>query len=351
MFVCQSLGNGGAERVVSVLSRALDKKLYKIYILAMTGTEVAYQLDPNVRILLPSSEIADGVRGKLQRIAAIRKHVRKEKIDTVIAFSHYNAMFAVLACMGLKVRIIGSERNDPAQIQDRKVLNTMRSILYRRLDCLVCQTNDAKAYFSEAIQRKSVIILNPITSGLPDPWTGERDHRIVTFCRLNAQKNLPMLIDAFEIFHRVHSDYQLEIYGNGEEKEKLEKLIRSKKLENAIYLHPFCRDIHSRVRSAAAFALSSDYEGLSNSMIEAMAIGLPVAVTDCPCGGARMVIEHGVNGLLVTVGDAQAMSQAISSIIDDHELAACLSGEAVKIRQKLDEKQIAEQWADILKQY
>lgn len=348
MFVCQSLGSGGAERVVSVLSKALDKTEYQIFILAMNSREAAYSIEQTVRVLVPEKTIKGGNAGKLQRIATIRKEITRNNIDVVIAFSHYNAMFSVLAASGLKVRVIGSERNDPAQIQNRKVINILRNVLYSKLDCLVCQTNDAKAFFSDNIQKKSVIIMNPISDDLPAPFEGEREKRIVTFCRLDKQKNIPMLIDAFEKLYQKHAEYVLDIYGDGPEKENLIKYIEEKGLRSAIHLHPFCKDIHNQVRKASAFALSSNYEGLSNSMIEAMAIGLPTVVTDCPCGGAKMVIEDGVNGILVPVGDSDAMGSALLSVIEQPEYAKRLAEEGKIIRDILDSKVIANHWKRVI---
>ena len=197
MFVCQSLGNGGAERVVSVLTDELSEADYRVFILTMTKEKQVYNINENVEIVAPHKNYNAGILGKLQRVKIIRDEIIKHKIDVVVAFSHYNAMFSVIASYGLPVRIIGSERNDPAQLKNRKILNSTRNILYKKLDCLVCQTDEAKAYFPNKIQEKTTIILNPISASIIDPYCGEKEKKIVTFCRLEPQKNLRMLIDAF----------------------------------------------------------------------------------------------------------------------------------------------------------
>lgn len=92
------------------------------------------------------------------------------------------------------------------------------------------------------------------------------------------------------------------------------------------------------------FVSSSSFEGLSNSMLEAMAIGLPTICTDCPCGGARMIIINGVNGILVPNGDKDALAQAMAQVADDSKLAAYLSKNAMKIREDLSIKKIARLW-------
>lgn len=344
MFVCQSLGNGGAERVVSVLTDELSEADYRVFILTMTKEKQVYNINENVEIVAPHKNYNAGILGKLQRVKIIRDEIIKHKIDVVVAFSHYNAMFSVIASYGLFVRIIGSERNDPAQLKNRKILNSTRNILYKKLDCLVCQTDEAKAYFPNKIQEKTTIILNPISASIIDPYCGEKEKKIVTFCRLEPQKNLRMLIDAFEMLYEEYPDYELNIYGEGSERENLLNYIVSKGLVNVISIKPFCKDVHQKVMKATIFALPSNYEGLSNSMIEAMALGIPTVVTDCPCGGARMVIENNKNGIMVAVDDPKAMYEAFKKIIVSPKFAKELSNNGVKIRDKLNCKKIAKQW-------
>ena len=344
MFVCQSLGNGGAERVVSVLTDELSEADYRVFILTMTKEKQVYNINENVEIVAPHKNYNAGILGKLQRVKIIRDEIIKHKIDAVVAFSHYNAMFSVIASYGLPVRIIGSERNDPAQLKNRKILNSTRNILYKKLDCLVCQTDEAKAYFPNKIQEKTTIILNPISASIIDPYCGEKEKKIVTFCRLEPQKNLRMLIDAFEMLYEEYPDYELNIYGEGSERENLLNYIVSKGLVNVISIKPFCKDVHQKVMKATIFALPSNYEGLSNSMIEAMALGIPTVVTDCPCGGARMVIENNKNGIMVAVDDPKAMYEAFKKIIVSPKFAKELSNNGVKIRDKLNCKKIAKQW-------
>lgn len=344
MFVCQSLGNGGAERVVSVLTDELSEADYRVFILTMTKEKQVYNINENVEIVAPHKNYNAGILGKLQRVKIIRDEIIKHKIDVVVAFSHYNAMFSIIASYGLPVRIIGSERNDPAQLKNRKILNSTRNILYKKLDCLVCQTDEAKAYFPNKIQEKTTIILNPISASIIDPYCGEKEKKIVTFCRLEPQKNLRMLIDAFEMLYEEYPDYELNIYGEGSERENLLNYIVSKGLVNVISIKPFCKDVHQKVMKATIFALPSNYEGLSNSMIEAMALGIPTVVTDCPCGGARMVIENNKNGIMVAVDDPKAMYEAFKKIIVSPKFAKELSNNGVKIRDKLNCKKIAKQW-------
>jgi glycosyltransferase involved in cell wall biosynthesis len=165
---------------------------------------------------------------------------------------------------------------------------------------------------------------------------------------LSPQKNIPLLIDAFEMLLKDHTDYILRVYGEGPEKDNLKAYIKEKHLEDKAFIEDFASDIHERIKDAAMFVSTSDFEGLSNSMLEAMGIGLPVVCTDCPCGGAKMVIEDGVNGLLTPVGDGKAMYLAMKKILDDKNLANTLSANAKKVRNEYSRESIVEKWYELL---
>lgn len=93
---------------------------------------------------------------------------------------------------------------------------------------------------------------------------------------------------------------------------------------------------------------SSDYEGISNSMLEALAIGLPCICTDCPVGGAKMVIKNNINGILIPVGDQKALEQKMILLAENDELIEKLSQNAVKIRTKLSISNIADEWISFI---
>lgn len=155
-----------------------------------------------------------------------------------------------------------------------------------------------------------------------------------------------MLIHAFADFVKDHSDYTLEIYGDGTEHDHLLALIQELGLSGKAFIFPGRSDVHEVVRDAAMFVLPSNYEGLSNSMLEAMAIGLPVICTDCPCGGARMVIEDGKNGYLVPVGDMGALLKKMQVVVEEDTQKT--EREAAKIRISLDVASITEEWLKVL---
>ena len=157
-----------------------------------------------------------------------------------------------------------------------------------------------------------------------------------------------MMINAFSMLADEFPEYKLIIYGQGVLEDELRAQIKALNLENRILLPGFASNILEKVAPCSMYVSSSDFEGISNSMLEALGMGLPTVVTDCPVGGARMVINSGENGILVPVGDTKAMYEAMRSILKDPALAAQLSQEAIKVRDKFPLCKIAKRWLDVL---
>lgn len=349
VFISNFMGNGGAARVIAVLAEEMRKQGNKVVVASFVADGYKYTLSSDIeQITLKIDANVHGIKRKVQRICAIRNLLKKYKGASVIAFEYFVNMESIVAAFGLECDLIVSERNDPAQEDKKRGIKQIRNFLYSFANVLVCQTPDAKAYFPENIQKKAVIIPNPIMGDLPPSCVGVRKKRIVNFCRIEKQKNLPLLIDAFELFEKSHSGYQLYIYGNGAEKENISEYISKKKLDKVAFVHDAIANIHEEVKDYMMFVSSSDYEGLSNSMLEAMAIGLPVICTDCPCGGARMVIRDGKNGLLVPCNDKQALVNAIIKIADDKLLRDTISHASLEIKEELSVTAIVKKWNEII---
>ena len=140
----------------------------------------------------------------------------------------------------------------------------------------------------------------------------------------------------------------MKIYGTGLIEEEIKNYIKDKQADEFILMEGFSNRVHESILDCAGFLSSSDYEGLSNSMLEAMAIGLPCVCTDCPIGGAHMMIQDGINGLLVPVKDVSAMRDAIIELIENPNLGERMSIEAEKVKRLLDEKVICKKWEALL---
>lgn len=348
VFVMNNIGDGGAERVGVTVGKYLARQGNKVYIAKMFSTYNDYSVEGISDIVtLPNAK--NKYIKHLKRLIAFQRFCKKNDIETVVVMGVGDMMINLFKKLNPQIRLILSERNDPtSQYTVDKVLGQRVNRFLMDADRVVFQTEDARSYFSEEVQQKGVIIPNPIKSDLPEPYTGVRRKEIINFCRLNKQKNLPLLINAFERLHKDYPEYTLRIYGRGDLHDDLVKRIKENGLDEYIFIEDFSKDIHNRVRDAAMFVSSSDFEGISNSMLEAMAIGLPVVCTDCPAGGARMMIQNGVNGLLVPVRDETALYEAMRLIIREPENAKRMGSNAAHIKQRLAEEKICQQWESII---
>lgn len=348
IFISNEVGNGGAGRVISILAGALAEKGHAVQVCAYHKNDDGYPLHHQVKHFLLHTSCSQKQLSKLNRMLQLRRIMKKNPEAVFIAFEYFVNMQTIIAGTGLRNRIIISERNDPARQNQRIIIKFMRNWLYRWADVLVCQTPDASSYFPDAIQKKAVVIANPVKEGLPLSDRGAIKKEIVSFGRLEKQKNLSLLIEAFALLHQEHPDYMLSIYGSGSEKLSLEYDIARLNLSDFITLHESAADIHERIMNSAMYVSSSDYEGLSNSMIEAMALGLPCIATDCPCGGARMMIRSYENGILVPVRDEKALFQAMKYIIENPQEAAFMSRNAARVNQDLAADKVTADWEQII---
>jgi glycosyltransferase involved in cell wall biosynthesis len=259
-----------------------------------------------------------------------------------------------MACRGTGVPVVISVRIDP-RTDYVGLRNTLLIRRYMgRAAGAVFQTEDAKSFFSEELQKKSVVILNPITPKyIEAPAPDHREKVIVNAARLVQFKNQKMLVRAFAKVHRLHPDYILRIYGaDGGEGvlQELEQIIQDEGLEKAAFLMGQSDTLEKDLLSAAVFAYSSDYEGMPNSLMEAMALGLPCVSTDCPCGGPRELIQEGVNGMLVPVGDTDMLAEKICYMIEHPKEAEQMGRKASEISEKASLDAVYMQWKNYLEQ-
>jgi len=343
IFIIASMGGGGSERVISALSEQFIRWQHDVTIIMTAGNEIAYTLDARIKVKQIGGQTGGSLQKRLSRIAELRKLVKRNKNALFISFGTETNLFCILAGFGIKKRMILSERNDPNQCSYK----TARDMIYSLGNRFAFQTDAAKECFSRAIQKRSTVIPNPILQQIPERFTGKRDKTVVAVGRLTKQKNHALLLQAFKLFWEKHPEYRLIIYGQGELEAELRNLSCSLNLDSAIVLAGFSKDIIEKIKTAGMYVLSSDYEGISNSMVEAMAVGVPVIATDCPIGGARLCIEDGVNGLLVPVGDKEAMASAMSKLADNPHFADRLSKKAVEIHKRFSLENIAAQWLEL----
>lgn len=343
-FITASLVGGGAERVIANLSNEISARGHEVTILLTSEMIVEYELDSRINVFLVSNKTNGSIKGRVYRIMKLRQFFVEHKDMYYISLLTDTNIFVLLASIFTGIHLTISERNDP----NRYHAKVLRDIVYLLAKKIVFQTKDAKACYSKRLQKNSVVIPNPVSNNLEEPYYGKRRKQIVAVGRLEPQKNYELLLEAFGKLVLEYSEYQLVIYGKGKLKEKLLRKIQEEHLEDRVIFKGFSTNIWREEKDSAMYVLSSDYEGMPNSLLEAMAVGMPVISTNCPIGGPAMVIESEVNGLLVPVGDKEELYNAMKTFVRDEDYADKLGKEAVKIREKLGIEKICDQWLDYL---
>lgn len=350
LFAVSKLKNGGAERVVALLANKLVSAGYEVGILTIEGDEVAYQIDPEIDYM-PVVIGGNRYTRRIKRIFRARDAFKEFKPDIILSFLDRICFTTIPANFGLNNKLVVVVRNDPRNNDmSQGIKKHIRRFLFPKADFFVFQTTDERDYFSDDIRKKSAVIKNPISESMPEPLKNKNRTEIIGVGRLEPQKNWPMLLDAFENFARKHSEYRLKIYGEGPLRERLQGIIdNSDILRERVQLPGFVNNIYDVINSSGIFVLPSNFEGLSNAMLESMALGVPTICTDCPAYGAREVIISGENGILIPVGDVKKLEEALNRVAEDDTLVNKLSQNSVTIRQDLSLDVITKQWMDVIK--
>lgn len=349
IIVTIALGNDGAERVLTELANEWTAQGHKVSVV-QTGANnygCSYKLSNDIEL------INICVTSKLKPLRYLKQirslyMILKERKEAVAISFIVSSIFILAMCKPfVKNRIIVSERNNPKECPSGWLQQKLRDLSFCLADVCVFQTDEAMSYFPRKAQKHGVVIPNPINPNLLTMHQGERRKAIVAACRLHPQKNLRMLFEAFAMLNKEHPDYVLELYGQGAEEELLRQYAIELGVGDKILFMGFTDSIHKKMVDCTMYVSSSNYEGISNSMLEAMGMGVPAVVTDCPVGGARMMIQNGINGILVPVGDSSAFYKAMKKVVEDKEWASKISKEAANICNEYPIDKISQRWIEV----
>lgn len=348
-FVTANLGPGGAERVISLLANQFCLKGYDVEIVFFRDRLIFYELDERVKIIVIGEECHSDTMWR--KMLWLRSYIKKERPDVVIPFRVSVYCTTILSLLGLSVSIIASERIDP-HIPD-SYWTYLRKLLLPFVKHLVVQTNYIKSYYPVFIQKKTSVIPNPVRDevfSLPQPSLKgrgmERLNRIISVGRLYPQKNQEMMIRAFAKVADEFPDWQLVIYGEGPLRESLEFIVESLEMKDRVLLPGRTEHVVEKLRKSKIFCMSSDYEGMSNAMIEAICVGLPIISTKV--SGTEELIIDGKNGFLVPPNDEEQMSRCFNTLMGSDEFLNQFSVYNKKLSCRFKTEAIVNQWEQLL---
>ena len=386
-FLIKVMNGGGAERVISLLTKSMIERGYEVNLI-LTHQKKEYAdlkgIDSNIKTLSLEDEMVScqeqrwkanlhmfyarclGKVGKSEdssihkyyarnykKISWLKEYFKNHNTSIIVAFL-YDSIFLTMLSKTVDNKLIISERGDPQQSVASKTTMAFLHKMFPKADHIVFQSPDVSKWYMDNMGVKGTVIFNPIKNELPERYDGTRRKRIVNFCRISKEKNLELLINAYARLKKEYPIYELYIYGNVVDDVtkdylyKINSLIIEKGLCDCIHLLPARKDIHLEIKDYSIYVSSSNFEGMSNSMLEAMAIGLPCVCTDCPAGGARAVIKDRENGILVPINDEEKMYLAMKEVLENPELADKMSRNAVKIREAQSLDNIIEKWMEII---
>ena len=363
-FVTATLTSGGSERVMSIVANKMQERGYEVEIICLNDQIVFYPINEGIKIT--HVEVEAGTKSLPKKLWWFRKYIQKTQPDVVIAFMVSVYTVTLLALIGIDIPVISSVRNDPAYSNLRKKIT--RKILLPRSAHVVVQTQQIKEFFSKNIQKMTTVIYNPVNErvfetsydndndddnvddndndNLGLKIKDERLNRIISVGRLYPQKDQKMMIEAFAKVSERFPDWKLVIFGEGPEREALELLVERLKVKDKVSLPGRSENIIDELKKSKVFCLSSIYEGMSNALVEAICVGLPIVTTKV--SGTEELIKDGENGFIVNIGDTDAMAEVLTKILEDENLQKQFSENNKAQAIKFETNAIVDQWENLV---
>ncbi len=354
LFLSGNLCNGGAQRVISVVSSKLADKGHDVSLILFARNEKEYPLSDKVKIYSLGESFEEYSKiSEFERIKMLRALIKQIGPDAAVGFLE-GGYGLYLSSFGMKFPKIASARIDPVYILNAKGLRAKINLRwFASANAVVLQTTEQADHVKHMNWKNKTVIANPVSqAALEYP---EHDYerpckRLVMAGRLDDQKNYKMAITAMKTIHESYPDVILDIFGKGGEEEDLRAFIMSNGLEGCVTLKGWTQNVADEYAKSDIYLMTSDCEGMPNALMEAMAIGLPCISTDCPTGPADLICD-GENGYLVPINDAKALSDKILAVLSMEPSERKRLGKAAHdtMKNEFNADVIVAKWEELIK--
>ena len=356
LFITNSLGFGGAEKMLTFVAGQLQQRGHSCGIINLnTVPDYVNKQQQTIQkgiVVFAVEKPTPKTNKNIHYIREIKKVAKAFKADVLIGFTEFPNLYAKIVGTLLGIPSVMSERGDPAQTGVGKgIKNRIVLEFINRSRGGVFQTEGAKAFYGKGLQRRGVVIPNPIfvTGEIPNVAQYEREKSVVSVARLdNFQKRYDVMLDAFKLFSDKHPDYVLKLYGKGSDEELIRTWVSDRNLDDKVLFPGLTKQPMQDTCRDGMFLITSDFEGISNSLLEAMAAGLPCVSTDHTPGGARLLITDHENGLLAPIQDPEALAKAMCEFAENPALAEKCGNNAKAVVNRFAPDRIIDMWENYL---
>ena len=340
LLLIDALCGSGAPKSFSMVVNFLANNGYETYVFSTTAKAETIHFEPNVHHIISCFRNKSRLFQRIQTLIEIFRINRAIKPDVAITF----IPMYILPLLKRKGKLVFSDRGID--------IHNSHFGLYKRLaslcDYVVFQTPYNAIAYDNLAKEKIRIIPNaiPPLSFEIEPYKSRDVKRGKISCtgRLHIkQKRQDVLIAAMAIVHEKQPHAVLSIYGEGPDRQVLEKQIADLDASKYVILEGFSKNVSRDIYDSELFVLSSDYEGLPNSLIEAMQLELPCVSTDCLPGGARYLLEDGA-GVLVQRDNPSLLADAICKLLENERMCHDLSTKAKDRVSEFSEQNIFQKW-------
>lgn len=309
---------GGAEKVMAMIANHMVCCGWTVDVVLLLGNEINkshFQLDDRLNFwdISPQNNHSY-IINTFSWIRKIRNIVKKTHPDLIISFFGRINSLVLTATIGMNIPVIVSERNDPRHDGRGKFMYNYCNLVYRRAKAIVYQTKYEQQCFSPLLSYKSHIIPNPINI-IDVPQKKNNRNLIISVGRLRKHKNQEMLIKAVSLVAKQLPHIRCQIYGEGINHDELQELINTLNIQDVVSLEGTKSNILDYVAAGHIFVTTSNHEGLSNALLEAMMLEKICISTDYD--GADDIIDNGKNGIIVPKNDEKKLSEVLIDILTD----------------------------------